>query len=355
MKKIAIITFNITDRAGTERAVCNLSNLLTESHKYAVSIISVHSVSGEAAYTIASEINLFHLGFFYSKNKIPRLFFFRRLIGTIRQLCYTNGIEVVLGTAPGMNMVLSFLEKDIKKIGCEHLNYKSASLSSRVMRKVIYPLLDAVVVLTESDAKHHSYLESIKVIPNSLSFMPEKQASLTIKRVLAIGRLTYQKGFDLLIDTISLIKPECDGWEVKIIGSGEDEDNLRKKIETLQLGNIVKIYPPTDAIIQEYLDASIYVLSSRFEGLPMVMIEAKSCGLPIVSFDCPEGPSEIVYHDEDGLLVENGDIKGLAKALLELMDDQEKRIEFGKNAIMNVKKYKPENIFMMWDNLLSNL
>ena len=357
MKNIAIIIFDITKRAGTQRAICNLANLLTESKKYSISIISIHSVTGEAAYNIDNGIFLYHLNLSKYKNKISRLKLYRILIKKIKQICYEEKIDIIIGTTHAINSILFFLGKKVKTIACEHLNYMSTPPSSRIIRRVTYPSLDAVVVLTLSDAQHYSFHKNVKVIPNSLSFLPEKQSELKNKVILAVGRLTYQKGFDLLIEAVSLIRNECtkEGWNIKIIGSGEDEAKLIDKIKSLQLDNLIKICQPTTKILEEYLQASIYVMSSRNEGLPMVLIEAQSCGLPIVSFDCPEGPAEIVHHNEDGLLVENGNIDKLSKALLELMYNQEKRIQFGEKAIQSSGKYKPENIFVLWDNLLSSL
>lgn len=355
IRKIAIVIFDITVRSGTERAVCNLANLLAGSLKYLVTIISVHSISGETAYNINNAVRLHHLGLSQYDNKISRLKLYVTLINKIDQICIREKISVILGTTHALNCFLFFLRKKLKIIACEHLNYMSAPLFSRLIRKIVYLFLDFVVVLTLADAKYYSSYKNIRVIPNSLSFVPNKRSELINKKILAVGRLTHQKGFDLLIKSVFFIKCKCEGWQIRIIGSGEDEDKLKKQIKILNLENIIEICPPTNAIMQEYLEASIFVLSSRFEGLPMVMIEAQSCGLPIVSFDCPEGPANIIHHNEDGLLVENGKIDKFSYALIELMDDQEKRIQFGKKALENVNRYKAENVFTMWDTLFDKL
>jgi len=355
MKKIAIIVFDITKRAGTERAVCNLANLLTESKKYSISIISIYSTLGEASYNINNNIKIYHLGLPLYKNKIARLRLYGLLFKKAKTIFNENNIDIVIGTTHGINCGLFLFGKIVKKVACEHLNYLAAPISSRIVRRIIYSFLDAVVVLTASDAKNYLFHKNVKLIPNSLSFIPDKQSKLLNKRILAVGRLTYQKGFDLLINTISIIKNECNGWELVIIGSGEEEDRLKIKIKDLNLEDIIKIFPPTDNIMQEYLKASVFVLSSRFEGLPMVMLEAQSCGLPIVGFDCPEGPAEIIHHNEDGLLVKNGNIEELSRAILCLIQNQEKRIQFGKKALLNVQKYKPGNIFKLWDDLITTL
>jgi glycosyltransferase involved in cell wall biosynthesis len=142
---------------------------------------------------------------------------------------------------------------------------------------------------------------------------------------------------------------------LKIVGDGPREQELRNQIKDLNMEEIIEICHGTDAIMQEYLNASIFVMSSRYEGLPMVLIEAKACGLPVVSFDCPEGPGEIIRHNEDGLLVKANDVPALAAALVSLMQDKEKRAVFGVNARKSINIYRPENIFRLWDDLFKSL
>ena len=392
VKKIAIILDDITGFGGTERAVCNLANLLSESRKYLVSIISMSSISGGPVYDINNDVRIYHFGLSrppretglskcktvlknlacfaigymvsllgdmkhapYRGYSCLREGYIKLLLRHIMEFVQENNVHIVLGTHIGINVWLFFLRKGVKTVACEHTAYMGAPFTSRVRRKITYPFLDSVVVLTLSHAKHYSFHKNIKVIPNSLSFQPCGQSKLLGKQILAVGWLIEIKGFDLLVDAISHIKSECKGWQVKIVGSGEEEDKLNKQIESLGLRNYIKIFPQTKKIIQEYLDASILVMSSRKEGLPMVLIEAQSCGLPIVSFDCPEGPSEIVHHNVDGLLVENGNSKKLSEALLELMQNPEKRKQFGTNALQSINRYKPESVFVLWDDLLDAL
>jgi len=356
MKKIAIIIGDITRLAGTERAVCNLSNLLSESRKYDVLIISAYSFAGQnLAYNVNSNVSVLHLGLPLIKNKIVKFKLYCTLLKKINKICIENNVNVILGTAHAFNVLLFFLKNGIKLVACEHYGFMEPRLYLRMIKRIVYPYLDAVVVLTKTDIKNYLFRKNVRAIPNSLSFLADKQATLNNKVILAVGSLIERKGFDLLIDAISLIKDICFGWEVKIIGSGEVEDKLKKQILSMKLTDIVKIYPPTNEILQEYLNASIFVLSSRQEGFGLVIIEAQSCGLPVISFDCPKGPKEIINHNEDGMLVKAENTSELSKAILELIKNQEKRIELGKNALQNSKKYLPENIFILWDTLLSEM
>jgi glycosyltransferase involved in cell wall biosynthesis len=355
MLNVAIVIFDITKCAGTERAVCNLANLLVNSKKYDVSIISIFSSYGEAVYRLENAVSIHHLAFNQCNNKLKRIYIYRLILKAINKICSKKEIKIILGTTHGINIILFFLRKGKKTIACEHLNYTAAPLISRLLRRIVYPFINAVVVLTSTDAKYYVFHKNVAVIPNSLSFLPGQRSKLVSKKILAVGRLTRQKGFDLLIDTVACIKSHCNGWKVKIIGTGEDEDKLRKQIKSLNVKELIEICPPTNNIVEEYLEASIFVMSSRNEGLPMVLIEAQSCGLPIIAFDCPEGPAEIIHHNKDGLLVEKENIDLLGKALLELMYNQKKRMCFGENALQGITRYKSENIYKMWEKLLETL
>jgi glycosyltransferase involved in cell wall biosynthesis len=355
--KIAIVIDNITAMAGTERAVCNLVNLLIEYGVNDPIIISVYSNSGKQKYPILKDVKIYHLGIHFSNNLLWQMLSFFSFLNKLRKADKLEHFDILIGTRNAMNVFSTFVRKGIKVIGCEHFNFDSGPLRSKIFKKLFYSRLNAIVVLTVSDSKHYSFHKKVVVIPNSISFTTKKHADLHTKRILAIGRLTKQKGFDMLIEAVSMIKKICQEqeWEVKIIGSGNDEDMLKNKINDLNINNIVKICPPTDDVISEYQNASIYAMSSRYEGFPMVLIEAQSVGLPIVSFNCPEGPEEIVINTRNGLLIENENIRQMADALTELITNPGKRFLLGKNALEDSKRYSPEKIFALWNNLIHSL
>jgi len=136
---------------------------------------------------------------------------------------------------------------------------------------------------------------------------------------------------------------------------GEEKEMLNKMIEKFGLKDFINICPPTNDVIKEYLNSSIYVMTSRFEGLPMVLIEAQACGLPIISFDCPTGPSFIIKDNVSGYLVEPGKIDLFAKKLIDLANDNLLIKNFGNAALKNAKKYSPEEISKLWNSLFIQL
>ena len=174
------------------------------------------------------------------------------------------------------------------------------------------------------------------------------------KNVIAVGRYSHQKGFDLLVEAWSVVAKKHPDWILNVYGDG-DRTELQNKIDELNLTKSFIANEKTDAIIQKYLESSIFVLSSRYEGFGLVLIEAMNCGVPPVSFACPTGPKDIITHGEDGILVENGNIEQLAEKICYLIENEDVRKKMGRNARENVKKFKKEIIMDQWKKLFEML
>lgn len=215
--------------------------------------------------------------------------------------------------------------------------------------------LDRFVVLTEEDKASWTELSNVEVIPDPLAFEIDEVSPLTNKRVIAVGRYVYQKGFDLLLQAWKFVEQQHPDWELVIYGMG-DRTPYEKMITDLQIDrDRCHLYGSTPDIKAEYLNSSLFVFSSRFEGFGMVLIEAMACGLPVVSFDCPCGPKDIVRHNEDGLLVPSGNTALLADALHQLMCDEKKRQSMASASIKNVQRFKLDVICERWNALFENV
>lgn len=227
-----------------------------------------------------------------------------------------------------------------------------AKMDERLVRK-----FDSFVVLTEEDAAMWGDVPNIKVIPNAAKFISSGYSSYQNKRVIAVGRLDYQKGFDRLIEAWALVQQtdKYSDWHLDIFGQGEWRNMLQQMIDERGLQDRVTLNKPTKDIAKEYASSSMLVMSSHYEGFPMVMIEAMACGLPVVTFDYKCGPRDIIDHEINGLLVKDGDIEGLAQALMRLMNADELRQKMGENARLVVDRYSEEKVMSKWQKLYSKI
>lgn len=215
---------------------------------------------------------------------------------------------------------------------------------------------DRFVVLTKEDSQNWEGLDNLVVISNARTFEAAEPAPLKNKTVLAVGRLCYQKGFDRLVEVWDKVASQVPDWKLEIIGGGEDEEKLRHYIESKGLADRIIIRSAkSDEMPKIYRDASIYVMTSRYEGLPMALLEAQAVGLPIVSFDCKCGPKDIVTDGEDGYLVNEGDIDTMAQRLIRLMTDEDLRIEMGANAFRNSDRFSESVVMLQWLDLFNNV
>ena len=218
------------------------------------------------------------------------------------------------------------------------------------MRSLVKKLkkLDKFVVLTEEDKTAWPELSNITVIPDPLPFLPTKYSTLKEKRVIAVGRYAYQKGFDLLLQAWSKIEMQYPDWQLCIFGDG-NRAPYERQMETLGIDAArCHLNGPTSDIQREYVNSSIFVFSSRFEGFGMALAEAMACGLPVVSFACPCGPRDIVTDGEDGLLVENGDVDLLAGNMSKLMGDPNLRSSMSIAGQRNSQRFNIEQIAESW-------
>lgn len=348
-KTLNIVIYNITPAGGVERVAVNLANTLADA--FEVHIVSLYSKTGSPFYPLDERVKLIHLGVEFSpglKNYVPQNI---ETFKALKSQVSFDAQTITVGMSVNVNAVLALLKKSGVQgrfIGCEHMNYDEAVGLAQMTRRLTYPLLDDVVVLTAAEQKVFKDRLNIdaKVIPNALPIMTAIPASLESRRLIAVGRYTNQKGFDRLIPAIGDVMRRHEDWSLDIFGKGEQEADLRHLILREGVNNI-RLQPPTSSIEQEYLASSIYLLPSRFEALPMVVLEAQSCGLPVVAYDSSNGPRALIS-SENGVLVEDGNGPAFAAAIERLMTDTAYRRQLGHNARLSAQAYAPERIRQEW-------
>lgn len=244
--------------------------------------------------------------------------------------------------------------KKANLIACEHFSLHVAGRFSKLARKLFYRHM-TVVTLTERDrsAINHQYRPASCVcIPNASPFrIDTTRYDPDIKTILAIGRLSHQKGFDLLVAAFAGIAGKYPDWKLLIAGDDFGSKTLIEQMICEYGITNIQLIPATKDVVQLYQAASFFVLSSRFEGLPMVLIEAISFGLPVVSFDCPTGPKEII-NDNNGLLIENGNIAALAEGMERLINSKELLLQKSKHAAISAAAFTKQKINRLWETVL---
>lgn len=212
--------------------------------------------------------------------------------------------------------------------------------------------LDRFIVLTNEDKQNWTELDNVSVIPNFVTSVSMDKSDCNLKRVIAVGRYSWQKGFDMLINAWQIVYKSHPEWLLDIYGDG-DSDAYQTIADNLGLSSVVRCNPAIRDIHKEYIRSSIFVLSSRYEGLPLVLIEAMGAGLPVVAFSCPCGPKDLIVEGHNGLLVENGNVQQLAAQLLYLINHECDRKSMGEKAVESVNCYTKDIVMKRWVELFN--
>jgi glycosyltransferase involved in cell wall biosynthesis len=265
---------------------------------------------------------------------------------------------VVIGTRPAINLAVALVTSpSVVRVGQDHMNLQTYNEGLKAQIAAVYPRLDFVSTLTEGDAEHYRrHLKDqtrVVCMPNGVPKFDGRRAALDNKVVVAAGRMGPQKGFDRLLPVWATVAREHPDWELRIWGGGKGIGKLRRQAEALGIADSARVMGFTSQLQEEFADSSLYVMSSRKEGFPMVLLEAMSAGLPVVSYDCPTGPRDIIREGVDGYVVPDDDGDALAAALGRLMDDDAMRKAFGAAAVERAACYDIATIARRWEDLLS--
>ncbi len=358
------ITNQICGAAGLERVLSIKASYLADKLNYKVHIITLNQNDTPLFYKFSNKL-VYHdievkgnpITYIYSYiSKIKRKV--KEINPDVISVCDDGLKAFFLPYLIGKNQPIIYERHVSKNIQSQ---VENASFSHRIKTNIIYAIMgvlarryDKFVVLTRDNIREWN-LKNIQVISNPLPFYPKEQSKLTNKKVLVVGRQCFQKGYDRLLKSWEIIAKKYPEWTLDIYGKYQDGEPYKKMAIELGISDSVEFYQPVKNIEEVYREASIYVMSSRFEGFGMVLIEAMSYGVPCVSFDCPCGPQEIISNEKDGFLVKNGNIEDLARQIEKLIEDQNLRIDMGKNAREKASKYFPDAIIPKWDALFNSL
>lgn len=386
MRIVYLLPGGLFNPGGMERVITIKANYLVEVLGYEVFIVTTEQMGRPVFYPLSSQVHLCHLDIHIGKNftkenyiqKLIRRFFkIKEYRQKVSKLLKEIRPDITITTLGGLDIeFINDLKDGSIKIGELHFpgtfrriqtRKRYNSLLPRLVGEIITvgfirkcKKLKRLVVLTEEEKASWDDVRNMAVIPNPLSFVAGKFSTTENKKAIAVGRLAYEKGFDLLIEAWKAVAEKHPDWELNIFGSGFGSDTqidvLHRLIAENRLEEQVKIFDPVKDIQDVYPGYSISVLSSRYmEALPMVLLEAMACGVPLVAFDAPCGPKDVIREGENGFLVKTGDIKALADGINRLIESPGTRKAMGNTAREMSADYRVEKIMARWDELFKEL
>lgn len=376
--KIIYCHCSLYNPGGMERVLLNKVRWICKNRPdWEVIIVTTDQQNRPPFYAFPEKIRIIDLGINYSLDndnpiykRIPSYLRKRRLHrARLTELLMREHPDITVSLYPSESSFIPRIKDGSKKVLELHFN---RYFRLQYGRKGIIGLIDRwrssqdikiargfdrFVVLTEEDCRYWGKLNNIIAIPNAAENMGAVRSELSQKKIIAVGRLDFQKGFDRLIKIWKIVQSRGDfsDWHLDIFGQGEWHDMLQSMITDLNLRATVCIHPPTDKIANEYVKSSIIAMTSNYEGFGMVLVEAMSCGVPAVAFDCKCGPSDIVDNGVNGILVNNGNLRIFADALLQLMSNDALRRKMGAAATRVVERYSEEKVMGQWMSLFENI
>lgn len=370
------IIYNIPSviaRAGMERVLANKANYLADKMGMEVIIVTTDQQGHAPIFPFSDKVRFVDLNIGYQEQK-KKIFFLKEL-GKLRcrqkhkkaleEFLQAENPDITISMMLGKEKMWLPKMKDSSKKILEYHFCKPVLIPRHWMSwghwlqywkllKIIQSY-DKFIVLTEEDKALWKQTGNIEVIPNALTFSSPQKATLSAQRVLAVGRLDKMKGFDNLINIWSKTHENCPDWHLSIIGTGPEQVKLQRQIATLNLQSSIEILPPTAAIIEEYMQSSIFVMTSHYEGMGMVLLEAMECGIPAIAYACKCGPKEIIQDQVDGFLIKEGEQQDFADKLILLMKNKELRQTLGQNAQQNISRFREELVMKKWQTLFTSL
>ncbi|WP_312136450.1 glycosyltransferase family 4 protein [Sphingobacterium sp.] len=372
--KIVYCILGIFNSGGMERVLANKVNYLVD-RGYDVSIITTDQKGRPAYFNLDSRILHIDLAVNYTDtleaNIISKSLIFSKKKRLHKQLL----AEQLMKLKPDITISMfdyeaSFLT-DIKDGSAKVLEIHFSRFKRiQYGRKGVLGLIDRYlsrrdkqiakkykrfVVLTHEDKGYWGKMSNIEVIPNANSFEPNDISNLSSKRVIAVGRLNYQKRFEDLIALWRTVHLEAPDWKLEIFGNGPQKRELQALIDTYGLSNSAILREPVKDIMNEYLTSSMVAMTSRYEGLPMALLEGQVCGLPMVSYCCKCGPKDIIIDGKNGFLIDEGDLANFSSKIVQLIKDVALRKEMGLHSSQLSKRFSEEEVMRKWISLFNSV
>lgn len=360
------ITFIISslEAGGAERVISVMANYWAE-RDWQVNILTFDDGNKQPFFHLHDGIKHHSLNIAgESKNAFLSVFINIKRIRVLRKKIIETNPDAVISFIDRTNILtlLATVGLGLIVVVSERSNPKRHYIGKiwHKLRRLVYPLSSCIVVQSREVFEYFplSLRRLCKIIPNPVTLTAEGKGFVKKglpKKILAIGRLSREKGFDMLLEAFAGIHTKHSDWILEIWGEGAERDFLERRSNELGLKG--KVYFPgnTKNPYKKMFQSDLFVLSSRYEGFPNVLCEAMACGLPVVSFDCPCGPSEIIRDGIDGLLVSAEDTEALAEAMEKLISDEQLRDSLSSRSVEILERFGVEKVMGMWEDIIKEL
>ena len=358
--KIAIVFDDCMRLGGVERVINNLADYFSDQFNYTIEVTNYNMNSRKQNFIYNSEVKITDLTIKNTKKDFISKFINKiKMRKKLKKHLEKNKYDIILCMAALSNILVAQVRKgiDAKVIGTEHVPSVGHSLKTTIKSSIFYKNLDALVVLTQEDYdKNAKYFKNVSIIYNSIpdTFKYENY-NVESKKILAAGRLTEGKGFDILIKCTREAFEKYPDWNLEILGEGEKKKELGSLIEKYNLSKNITIKNFIDNMEEVMKEYSFFVMTSKYEGFGLVLVEAQATGLPVISFDCKSGPKEIINNNIDGVLVNAENENAMSSAIVRLIEDKEFRKKLSKNAVINSERFRNEKIGNEWKELFEKM
>jgi glycosyltransferase involved in cell wall biosynthesis len=343
---------------GTEHVVTDLANHWAQLGHH-LTLVTLESAEAKPYYKLDGNVDIIRLGLPPSRaSKLRAAYFVLKRLCVLRAAIKRVGPDVIVSFLTRTNVLTLLATRglNIPVVVSERNNPDLQPFGSawKWLRARLYPKAFGLVTMTRGSLEYFPKQMRARgwVIANAIELPADWQQKRGGNLLVAVGRLTHQKGFDLLLEAFAMIAPKFPQWTLLIWGEGEDREKLEAERDRLGLRNRVEMPGVTGKPGVWVETADAFVLSSRYEGWGIVLLEAMAAGLPVVSFDCEWGPRDMITHRHDGLLVPLGDTKGLAESLSDVLGDAQLRKQLATNAALTAQRFNPARIMADWDGVI---
>lgn len=361
MKNICFLSGDMTRFGGTERITSIISNeLLKRCNEFNIHILSINYINDKISFDLDKKIKTSNI---LSTKNLNFKRDYLKVVKGIRKYIKNNNIDILIDVDVICDIfsIPATRFTKIKLISWEHFNYyiNNGIKLRDIARKIAAKFSDCIITLTERDKD--AYISNLNIkgkieyIYNPITLDINEKCDINSKKILSVGRFEHQKGYDMLCKVAKEVLHNNPEWKWIVLGDGEQREMIEALIKEYKLEDKLILKGNVSNVEYYYKESSIFVMTSRFEGLPMVLLEAKCYGIPMVSFDCLTGPSDIITNDVNGYLIDQDNIDEISKSINKLVNDVDLRVKFSDNSKFDINKFSLDSVMEKWISVLGEV